>query len=101
MKYLLIFLMVLGIFIVSITFWSHNEQIVTINYLLAKGQYHVSTLLATLFVVGFVLGWVICGFFYLRLRILLGRVQRKIKRLEHQQSLIESETFPSSLFSSH
>ncbi|MGO2158562.1 MAG: lipopolysaccharide assembly protein LapA domain-containing protein, partial [Serratia proteamaculans] len=37
-----------------------------------------------LFGAGFVLGWVICGLFYLRTRISLGRAERKIKRLELQ-----------------
>ncbi|WP_440864314.1 LapA family protein [Symbiopectobacterium purcellii] len=94
MKYLLIFLLVLAIFIISITLGAHNEQVVTFNYLLAQGEYRVSTLLATLFAVGFVLGWVICGLFYLRLRITLSRAQRKIKRLEQQQSVTESEPSP-------
>ncbi|MCW2474124.1 MULTISPECIES: LapA family protein [unclassified Symbiopectobacterium] len=101
MKYLLIFLLVLAIFIISITLGAHNEQVVTFNYLLAQGEYRVSTLLATLFAVGFVLGWVICGLFYLRLRITLGRAQRKIKRLEQQQSVTESETPPSAPSASH
>ncbi|MBG6241745.1 MAG: LapA family protein [Candidatus Symbiopectobacterium sp. Dall1.0] len=101
MKYLLIFLLVLAIFIISITLGAHNEQVVTFNYLLAQGEYRVSTLLATLFAVGFVLGWVICGLFYLRLRITLGRAQRKIKRLEQQQSVTESETPPSAPSVSH
>lgn len=101
MKYLLIFLLVLAIFIISITLGAHNEQVVTFKYLLAKGEYRVSTLLATLFAVGFVLGWVICGLFYLRLRITLGRAQRKIKRLEQQQSVTESETPPSAPSVSH
>ncbi|MGX8942456.1 LapA family protein [Symbiopectobacterium sp. Eva_TO] len=101
MKYLLIFLLVLAIFIISITLGVHNEQVVTFNYLLAQGEYRVSTLLATLFAVGFVLGWVICGLFYLRLRITLGRAQRKIKRLEQQQSVTESETPPSAPSVSH
>ncbi|NLS43444.1 LapA family protein [BEV proteobacterium] len=101
MKYLLIFLLVMAIFIISITLGAHNEQVVTFNYLLAQGEYRVSTLLATLFAVGFVLGWVICGLFYLRLRITLGRAQRKIKRLEQQQSVTESETLPSAPSVSH
>ncbi|MBG6248294.1 MULTISPECIES: LapA family protein [Symbiopectobacterium] len=101
MKYLLIFLLVLAIFIISITLGAHNEQVVTFNYLLAQGEYRVSTLLATLFAVGFVLGWVICGLFYLRLRITLGRAQRKIKRLEQQRSVTGSETPPSAPSVSH
>jgi len=83
-KYLLIFLFVLVIVVISITLGAHNDQVVTFNYLLAQGDYRVSTLLAVLFATGFVLGWVICGLFYLRLRLSHARAQRKIKRLEQQ-----------------
>ncbi|MDX5627083.1 MULTISPECIES: LapA family protein [unclassified Brenneria] len=92
MKYLLIFLLVLAIFIISVTLGAHNDQTITFNYLLAQGDYRISTLLATLFATGFVLGWVICGLFYLRQRIALGRAQRKIKRLEQQLSASNEES---------
>lgn len=101
MKYLLIFLLVLAIFIISITLGAHNDQVVTFNYLVAQGEYRVSTLLATLFALGFVLGWVICGLFYLRLRIALGRAQRKIKRLEQQLPATEGESDTSSSSVTH
>ncbi|NDL62397.1 LapA family protein [Acerihabitans arboris] len=84
MKYVLIFLLVLVIFIISFTFGAHNDQVVTFNYLLAQGQYRVSTLLTVLFAMGFILGWVICGLFYLRVRLALLRAERKIKRLDQQ-----------------
>ncbi|NIG98224.1 MAG: LapA family protein [Serratia symbiotica] len=84
MKYLLIFLFILVIFVISATFGAHNDQVVTFNYLIAQGDYQVSTLLAVLFGAGFILGWIICGLFYLRTRIALGRVERKIKRLTLQ-----------------
>ena len=49
MKYLLIFLLVLAIFVISVTLGAQNDQQVTFNYLLAQGQYRISTLLAVLF----------------------------------------------------
>ncbi|NIH16299.1 LapA family protein [Serratia symbiotica] len=84
MKYLLIFLFILVIFVISATFGAHNDQVVTFNYLIAQGDYQVSTLLAVLFGAGFILGWIICGLFYLRTRIALVRAERKIKRLTLQ-----------------
>lgn len=84
MKYLLIFLVVLVIFIISVTLGAHNDQVITFNYLLAQGEFRISTLLATLFGVGFLLGWVICGLFWLRLRVSLANAQRKVKRLQTQ-----------------
>ncbi|MDX7987220.1 LapA family protein [Xenorhabdus sp. 12] len=84
MKYFLILLLALVVFVISVTLGSNNNQIVTFNYLIAKGDYSVSTLLAVLFGVGFALGWGVCGAFYLRTRLSLQRAKRKIKRLETQ-----------------
>ncbi|CAO96665.1 LapA family protein [Erwinia tasmaniensis] len=84
MKYLLIFLVVLVIFVISVTLGAHNDRVVTFNYLLAQGEFSISTLLASLFAVGFLLGWAICGLFWLRVRISLSHAQRKVKRLQHQ-----------------
>nr|WP_217276970.1 LapA family protein [Photorhabdus heterorhabditis] len=90
----MILLLVLVIFIISVTLGSNNDQIVTFNYLIAKGDYSVSTLLAVLFASGLVLGWVICGLFYLRVRLSLARAERKIKRLEAQQELPVAHSSP-------
>lgn len=83
-KYLLIFLLVLAIFVISVTLGAQNDQQVTFNFLLAQGEYRISTLLALLFAAGFIIGWLICGLFWLRGRVQLARAQRKIKRLEQQ-----------------
>ncbi|MCS2158804.1 LapA family protein [Scandinavium sp. H11S7] len=86
MKYLLIFLLVLAIFVVSVTLGAQNDQQVTFNYLLAQGEFRISTLLAVLFAAGFAIGWLICGMFWLRTRVSLLRAERKIKRLEQQMT---------------
>ncbi|VAX76810.1 Lipopolysaccharide assembly protein A [Serratia symbiotica] len=81
MKYLLIFLFGLVIFVISLTFSMHNDQVITINYLIAKGDYQVSALLAMIFCIGFIFGCVIFAIFYLRTRLILSRAKRKIKKL--------------------
>ena len=83
MKYLLIFLLVLAIFVISVTLGAQNDQQVTFNYLLAQGEYRVSSLLAVLFAAGFAIGWLVCGLFWLKVRVSLARAERKINRLEH------------------
>ena len=77
---------VLAIFVISVTLGAQNDQQVTFNYLLAQGEYRISTLLAVLFAAGFAIGWLICGLFWLRVRVSLARAERKIKRLENQLS---------------
>ena len=85
MKYLLIFLLVLAIFVISVTLGAQNDQQVAMfNYLLGRGEYRISTLLAVLFAAGFAIGWLICGLFWLKVRVSLARAERKIKRLENQ-----------------
>ncbi|MBB1199474.1 LapA family protein [Enterobacteriaceae bacterium 89] len=86
MKYFLIFLLVLAVFIISVTLGAQNDQQVTFNYLLAQGEFRISTLLAVLFAAGFAIGWLVCGLFWLRTRVSLLRAERKIKRLEQQLS---------------
>ena len=76
----------LAIFVISVTLGAQNDQQVTFNYLLAQGEYRISTLLAVLFAAGFDIGWRICGLFWLRVRVCLARAERKIKRLENQLS---------------
>ncbi|GHD91831.1 MULTISPECIES: LapA family protein [Pseudocitrobacter] len=92
MKYFLIFLLVLAVFVISVTLGAQNDQLVTFNYLLAQGEFRISTLLAVLFAVGFAIGWLVCGLFWLRVRVSLLRAERKIKRLENQ---IAPESVPS------
>jgi lipopolysaccharide assembly protein A len=83
-KHLLIFLLVLAIFVISVTLGAQNDQLVSFNYLLAQGEYRVSSLLAVLFAAGFAIGWLVCGLFWLKVRVSLARAERKIKRLENQ-----------------
>ena len=91
MKYLLIFLIILAVFVLSVTLGAHNDQTVAFNYLIAQGEYRLSTLLATLFAGGFILGWIICGLFYIRVRLGLVRAERKIRRLEQQAAPAEPD----------
>ena len=94
MKKVLLFILVilvLAIVVIAMTLGTNNDQVVTFNYLIAQGEYRISTLLATLFGVGFVLGWIVSGIFYLRVRLSLGRAKRKIKRLESAQTKQENQ----------
>lgn len=95
MKYLLIFLLVLAIFVISVTLGAQNDQQVTFNYLLAQGDYRISSLLAVLFGAGFVIGWLICGLFWLKVRVSLARAERKIKCLE--QNIAPSNDVPATV----
>lgn len=90
MKYLFIFLIVFMVFVLALTLGTHNDQIVSFNYLLARSEFRISTLLAILFAAGFLTGWGVCGLFWLRLRIALANTRRKLNR--YQQPSAEAQT---------
>lgn len=83
MKYFLILLLAVVIFIISITLGSSNNQVITFNYLIAQGDFALSSLLASLFGVGFVLGWLVAGLFYLRAVVSLKMHAVKLDVLNH------------------
>ncbi|MGL4861115.1 MAG: LapA family protein [Enterobacteriaceae bacterium] len=92
MKYVLLFLLALFIFIIAVTLGVQNSQIVSFNYLVSQGEYRLSSLLAVLFALGVVIGWLISGIFYLRLRWRLRGQQKKLRQLQAQKSQALAET---------
>ncbi|ATG74138.1 LapA family protein [Zobellella denitrificans] len=85
----LVFLAIL--FAVGLTLGSQNDQLVQVNYLLAQGEYRLSTLLAVVFVAGFLIGWLVFGLVMLRLKMnnsgLRKKVERQHKELEELRAL--------------
>lgn len=84
MKYILLVVLVLAITLVGITIGADNDQLVTFNYIIAKSELQLSTLVAILFGLGLLLGWLFTGFFVLRLRLRNARLHRQLKRQNQQ-----------------
>lgn len=93
MKYVLIILVILKIFIISVTFGAQKCQVVTCHYILAQNQFLVLTVLTLLFVVEFVIGLGICGLFWRLTRFTLLKTEQNVKRLKQQ--LAPAKTVPS------
>lgn len=79
-KYILGFVIVIAIVLVAITVGANNDQIITFNYIVAESQFQLSTLVAILFGFGLILGWLISGFFYLKLKFKNIVLARQVKR---------------------
>ena len=83
-KYILGFVIVLAIILVAVTVGANNDQVITFNYIVAQSDFKLSTLVAILFGLGLILGWLITGLFYLKLKLKnMGRT-RQIKRQTQQ-----------------
>ncbi|MGX3020592.1 LapA family protein [Ursidibacter sp. B-7004-1] len=83
-KYILGLVITLAIIIVAVTIGANNDQLITFNYLIAKSELRLSTLVAILFGLGLLLGWLITGFFYLKLKLQNMALNRRIKRQAQQ-----------------
>lgn len=80
LKYILGLVVFLAIVIVAVTIGADNDQIITFNYIIAKSEVRLSTLVAILFGLGLLLGWLITGLFYLKLKFKNISLTRQIKR---------------------
>jgi len=84
LKYIFGFIIVLAIVLVAITVGANNDQVITFNYMFAQSDFKLSTLVAILFGFGLILGWLITGIFYLKLKIKNLALTRQVKRLNQQ-----------------
>nr|WP_206063743.1 lipopolysaccharide assembly protein LapA domain-containing protein [Oceanimonas sp. MB9] len=80
------------LFAVGLTLGSQNDQLVHVNYLLAQGDYRLSSLLAIIFVAGFALGWLVFGLVMLRLKMTNKGLHKKVER--QQRELEELRALP-------
>jgi len=84
-------ILIIALFLVALALGAQNQEIVSFNYLLAKGEFHLSTLLGVVFVSGFALAWLIVGSIQLKSRMTIRRLNRQLKKAESQQVAVESK----------
>ncbi len=84
MKYILGLIIVLAVVIVGVTIGANNDQLITFNYVIAQSEIRLSTLVAVLFGFGLILGWLLTGIFYLKLKLQNLALNRRVKRQSQQ-----------------
>ena len=83
-KYILGFVIALAVLLVGITIGANNDQLITFNYVIAQSELRLSTLVAILFGFGLILGWLITGIFYLKVKLQNIALNRRVKRQSQQ-----------------
>ena len=79
-KYLFGIVIALAVVLVAVTIGANNDQVISFNYIIAENEFKLSTLVAILFGLGFILGWLVTGIFYLKLRLKNMSLARQVKR---------------------
>ncbi|NOH96725.1 lipopolysaccharide assembly protein LapA domain-containing protein [Vibrio sp. 99-70-13A1] len=83
-------LAVIALFLIALALGSQNQSVVTFNYLLAQGEFHLSTLLGVVFVSGFALSWVVFGSMHLKSQLQVVRLKKKLSK-QSKAIVVESK----------
>ncbi|MBW3694612.1 DUF1049 domain-containing protein [Vibrio sp. T187] len=81
---------VIALFLIALALGSQNQAVVTFNYLLAQGDFHLSTLLGVVFVSGFSLAWLVFGSLHLKSQLQVRRLKKKLNK-QTNQAVVESK----------
>ncbi|WP_298773569.1 LapA family protein [uncultured Shewanella sp.] len=86
MKSFIIAVVVAVLFFLALVFGARNEQVVTISYFIAQGEFRLPVLLAVVFLAGFMLSWVFAIYHIMRLKFALRKLSKKCDTLTIQNS---------------
>jgi putative membrane protein len=71
------------LFILALLFGAKNEQIVTLSYFIAEGQYRLPVVLAVVFLSGFMLSWLLASFYIMKMKLALRKANKSLSKLGH------------------
>ena len=83
-KYILGFVIAVAVILVGITIGANNDQLIIFNYVIAQSELRLSTLVAILLGFRLILGWLITGIFYLKVKLQNIALNRRVKRQSQQ-----------------
>lgn len=75
---------VIALFLIALALGSQNQTIVNFNYLLAQGDFHLSSLLGIVFISGFALAWLVFGNMHMRSQLKIHRLKKQLNKQAKQ-----------------
>ena len=75
---------VIALFLIALALGSQNQITVNFNYLLAQGDFHLSSLLGVVFVSGFGLAWLVFGNMHMRSQLKIHRLKKQVNKQSKQ-----------------
>ena len=75
---------VIALFLIALALGSQNQTTVKFNYLLAQGDFHLSSLLGVVFVSGFGLAWLVFGNMHMRSQLKIHRLKKQVNKQSKQ-----------------
>lgn len=84
MKSFIITVLVALFFFLALIFGARNEQIVTISYFVAQGEFRLPIVLAVVFLAGFLISWIFAMYHIAKLKLALRTANKKNLNLENK-----------------
>ncbi len=84
MKSFIITVLVALFFFLALIFGARNEQVVTISYFIAQGEFRLPIVLAVVFLAGFLISWIFAMYHIAKLKLALRTLNKKNQQLESQ-----------------
>ncbi|MCL1148360.1 lipopolysaccharide assembly protein LapA domain-containing protein [Shewanella marinintestina] len=78
MKSFIIAFLVAAFFFLALIFGARNEQVVTISYFVAQGEFRLPVVLATVFLAGFIVSWIFAMYHIAGLKFALRRTKKQL-----------------------
>ncbi|MGS0681638.1 LapA family protein [Shewanella sp. 125m-7] len=85
MKSFIIAFLVAIFFFLALIFGARNEQVVTISYFVAQGEFRLPVVLACVFMAGFLVSWIFALYHIAGLKLALRRANKKLANAEDKQ----------------
>lgn len=86
MKSFIITVLVALFFFLALIFGARNEQIVTISYFVAQGEFRLPIVLAVVFLAGFLISWIFAMYHIAKLKLALRTANKKNLNLENKNT---------------
>jgi len=83
-KSFIITVLVALFFFLALIFGARNEQIVTISYFVAQGEFRLPIVLAVVFLAGFLISWIFAMYHIAKLKLALRTANKKNLNLENK-----------------
>ncbi|MGS0676488.1 LapA family protein [Shewanella sp. 0m-4] len=87
MKSFIIAFLVAAFFFLALIFGARNEQVVTISYFVAQGEFRLPVVLAFVFLAGFLVSWIFAMYHIAGLKLALRRANKKLHNAQEKQEL--------------
>lgn len=82
MKSLIATILVALFFVLALVFGARNEQLVTISYFVAQGEYRLPVVLGVVFLAGFLVSWIFAMYHIAKLKLVLRQANKRIEQFE-------------------